>query len=136
MEYIKNQTFDVCKIAILKNPLAISHIRIRDYELCKLALKLDYNVIKVLPFRSEAMRKFAFEKAEEKEKSYELLEYVNDVTEDICITMIKKYGAVSFHNIFRIMITDKIIKCAICVCGKVTFDICDAYYVLINLQNT
>lgn len=58
----------------------------------------------------------AFEKSK---TPYELLDYIN-ITEDIYIDLIKKYGQVVLNNVFRRMITDNIIKYTIEICGDKT----------------
>lgn len=49
----KNQTSELCEIAIRQNPLALKFVNERTLELCQLAVSLDLQALKFVPYNEE-----------------------------------------------------------------------------------
>ena len=78
---IKNQTEEICKIAVQQNGRALEYVNNQTYEICKLAVKQNGSSLRYvfLEYRTDELCKIAVQ------SNGNALQYVENQTREICI---------------------------------------------------
>jgi hypothetical protein len=106
----KNQTYELCEMAIVQNPNSIKYIDINNFyphtinELFEFALKMDGLVIKYIDYPSDRMKKIAIT------QNGLAIEFIHKPSYDLCKLAIaqNKESLSKIDNIFKYILNDSI----------------------------
>lgn len=78
LNYIRNQTPELCELAVKNDPFALKHIRNQTFELCEFAVKKDPLVLKYIRNQTSELCEFAVK------NNPLVLKFVRNQTPKIC----------------------------------------------------
>lgn len=113
IDYVKNQTFELCKMALKKSAYSIQYIRNQTFKLCKMAVKKKGNCLQYIKKPSHEIRMIAAvngglahvrprHQTEEMclaavKADYRSLAFIKNQTEEMCIISVTELGTQLYH---------------------------------------
>lgn len=86
IQYVKNQTQEICEYAVRKSILALKYIEVQDIEICKLALDLSPSSFKYIKIKTKIICAYAID------KYVWLIENIKNQTDSLCLLAVTRNG--------------------------------------------
>ena len=109
IKYIKDQTEEICKLAVQEDANALPYVKKQTEEICKLAVQRNGEALKYVKEQTEEICILAVK------KDANILPYVKEQTEEICKVAVQQDGNVLRYVKIQ---TDNICKLAVQQNGK------------------